>query len=220
MKTFDRVKPTTIAGNGSAPEATSTRRRPSPLVLGVAVAAVAFVVFLFLTPEAQRSTPVLAVTHPIPQGTTIKATDLKVVSFPVPKTLAVVRANDRASVVGQVAKIDLPAGALLSPDAVGRPSAASAEVGVALKPGQYPPGIAAGDRVEVLAVGNPGVTPSSATSGAAGASVLAAEATVASVTTPPSDPGTLMVALVVAPAEAVSVAQSGAAGQVVLVVER
>jgi hypothetical protein len=186
--------------------------------VGLIVGALAFGVFVVLTPAGSRSAPVLVVARPVPAGHRISLSDLRVVSLRVPAGLSVVRAADEGSVVGQVAKSDLAAGALLAADEVGVPSGSAAEVGLALKPGQYPPGLAPGDRVEVLE--GPASADSTTPSASAGGLVLAPVGVVESVSPADADPNTVMVDLQAPGGEAVTVAEAGAAGRVVLVVQR
>ena len=64
---------------------------------------------------------------------------------------------------GSTAAVSMPAGSLLTGSDIGTPPPVKGQVrlGVALKPGQYPPDLAAGQDVDVLA------TPASATVGLA-----------------------------------------------------
>lgn len=220
MRTLQRFAPPTLSGNGSGATPTTNRtpRRVPPTAVGVLVGALAFGVFVVLTPAGSRSSPVLVVAHPVPAGHRISASDLRVVSLRVPAGLAVVRAVDEGSVVGQVAKSDLSAGSLLAGDEVGSSSGSATEVGLALKPGQYPPGLVPGDRVEVLA--GPAAGDSTAPTASGGGLVLAPVGVVQSVSPAAADPNTVMVGLQVAAGEAVTVAEAGAAGRVVLVVQR
>jgi len=182
------------------------------------VAALAFSVFVALTPARSRSSSVLVLARSVAAGNKVVASDLKVVSLQVPHGLSVVRASDVATVVGQVARTDLAAGSLLGPSEVGAASGSAAEVGLALKPGQYPPGLAPGDRVEVLSAPAAGDSATSAGSGTG--TVLAPLAVVESVSPAATDPSTMLVGLGVAAGESVTVADAGAAGRVVLVVQR
>jgi hypothetical protein len=154
----------------------------------------------------------------VPAGHRVSASDLKVVSLHAPRGLTVIRAAEVGSVVGQVAAGDLAAGSLLAPSEVGTASGSAAEVGLALKPGQYPPGLAPGDRVEALDA--PSGADSGASAGAGAGTVLAPLGVVESTSPAATDPNTMLVGLRVSAAEAITVAQAGAAGRVVLVVQR
>jgi hypothetical protein len=220
MKTLQPSAPPASAGNGSGtvPSVVKARRRVPPTVVGLLVGALALGVFVVLTPAGSRSSPVLALARGVPAGDRLSASDLKVVSLQLPRDLAVIRAADVSSVVGQVAEVDLAAGELLAPGQVGAPLGSMSEVGLVLKPGQYPPGVAPTDQVEVLNA--PGSVDSTVTSGSASGTVLAPVAVVESVSPAATDPSTLLVGLRVSAAEAVTVAEAAAAGRVVLVVQR
>lgn len=204
-------------GNGShsAAEGTRARRRPPAVVVGLAVAIGALGVFVFLTPRTTRPVSVLALRNSVPAGLTVSAADLKVVSLSPPRGLDVVPASQEASVVGQVARSNLSPGSLLAPGSYGSVSGQWSQVGLSVKPGQYPPGIASGELVEAV-VGPPtgNGTPAPLPPG----TVLAPAAHVVSVSTGTGGPGTAMVALDLPPAEALAVAEVGAAGQVLLIV--
>jgi hypothetical protein len=190
----------------------------SPALVGVAVGVVAFAVFVALTPRSAKSNEVLVVARPVTAGATVRASDLRVGAVSAPKSVAVVLARDERSVVGKAARTDLAPGTLLTMAGVGPPAPRGAVVGVELKPGRYPPGLAAGDRVQVLAVA--ASAESSDTVAEAGpAAGLSAAATVES-TRPTSTDATVMVGLSVSPSEAVTIAQAGAADRVVLVTQR
>jgi len=214
---------TTFETNGHAPTKAEpkARRAPPPLAIGLVVAALAFGVFVVLTPRAARSTPVLVLRHSVAAGDLLSPGDLRVVSLAVPRGMATVPAGDESSVVGQVAQSALGAGSLLVPSSYGSsygpPNGTESVVGVSLKPGEYPPGLVPGDRVEVLVgpaqSGVPGVMVPLGT-------VVAPGALVTSVAASASDPNVVLVGLEVAPAEALGLAELGATGQAVVVAER
>ncbi len=210
---------TTFETNGHAPTKAEpkVRRSPPPLAIGLVVAALAFGVFVVLTPRAARSVPVLVLRHSVAAGDLLSAGDLRVVSLAVPRGMATVPAAAEASVVGQVAQSALGAGSLLVPSSYGPPNGTESVVGVSLKPGEYPPGLSAGDRVEVLVgpaqSGVPGVMVPVGT-------VVAPGALVTSVAASASDPNVVLVGLEVVPAEALGLAELGATGQAVVVAER
>lgn len=210
---------TAFGRNGHAPAKAEpkARRRPPPLAIGLVVAALAFGVFVVLTPRGAHSVPVLVLRHSVAAGDLLSAGDLRVVSLAVPRGMATVPVADETSVVGQVAQSALGAGSLLVPASYGAPNGTESVVGVSLKPGEYPPGLLAGDRVEVLVgpaqSGVPGVMVPLGT-------VVAPGALVTSVAASASDPNVVLVGLEVAPAEALGLAELGATGQAVVVAER
>ena len=96
--------------------------------------------------------PVLALARPVAAGQVITASDLRVVDVSAAGPVSVVPAWRRDRVAGRTATASLPAGSLLAAGDVGGPSPARgrAWLGVALKPGRYPPGLSPGQHVGVL----------------------------------------------------------------------
>ena len=201
--------------NGSAPEMSKPRRRVPPLLVGVGLGIAALAVFVWLTPAGLRSTRVLVLSRPLAAGATISTADLRVVSLAVPKGLQVVPASDEGQLVGQTALVDMASGSLLVAGELGQPGSSGSIVGVALKAGQFPPGLAAGQRVEVVAV------PSGSGLGSAGAvpagTVLAPNAVVESLSAISADTSITVVGLSVSGPESLAIAQANATGQVDLV---
>jgi hypothetical protein len=122
--------------------------------------------------------------------------------------------------VGSTAAVSMPAGSLLAGSDIGTPPPARGQVrlGVALKPGQYPPDLAAGQDVDVLATPATSASGSSSGSGGASAALPVGEAVVLSVSpaTASSGSGDTVAELQV-PADAMpQVAAANAAGQIAL----
>jgi hypothetical protein len=93
------------------------------------------------------------VTHPIPAGKAVTEADLR--RGAVAKTVATGALPTTVDPDGHVARVPIPAGALLTPDVLTRgpalPSQGEALVGIALPPGAAPAdGLAAGDLVRVV----------------------------------------------------------------------
>jgi hypothetical protein len=109
--------------------------------------------FLVVWLNAGDRQPVLALARPVTIGHLLAVADLREVDVALDPSVPVVRASQAAGVVGKPMATNLPAGALLTPDAVGRagvPGAGQALAAVALKPGQVPPEVAPGARVSVV----------------------------------------------------------------------
>lgn len=102
--------------------------------------------------------PVLAMARPVAAGQVITAADLRVVNVSVSGPVSLVPASRLALVTGRTATAGLPAGSLLAAGDVGAvsPGRGRAWLGVALRPGCYPPGLSAGQHVGVLAAPAPG----------------------------------------------------------------
>jgi hypothetical protein len=198
---------------------TRRRRRPAWILLGLllvlAGAAVAAQLFL----QVGGRTAVLAVARPVPAGHPIADQDLVEVRISVDPALHAVPAADRDQVVGKVATVALLPQSLLPREAVAAtavPAADQAIVGVALKPGQLPDELKAGDQVMLV------LTPP--TGGGAAepepiqrtSNVLVSKAQVFGVRATDTGDATV-VSVVVSREDAAAVARAQATGQVSLV---
>jgi hypothetical protein len=95
---------------------------------------------------------VLAVARSVAAGQALTAADLKQVSAARDSGVRLIPAAQAVQVVGHTAVVPLVAGTLLTPDLIGDaafPPAGKVAASVALKPGQYPQGLAVGTRVVV-----------------------------------------------------------------------
>jgi hypothetical protein len=121
--------------------------------------------------------------------------------------------------VGSTAAVSLPAGSLLAGSDIGTPPPVKGQVrlGVALKPGAYPPDLAAGQDVDVLATPAAAASGSSS-SGAASAALPVGQAVVLSVSpaAASSGSGDTVVEIQVAADAMPQVAAANAAGQIAL----
>jgi SAF domain len=129
------------------------RRSIPHLLLGVLlvlVCATGFVVIWLTTGNRQ---PVLALARGVAVGHVLSAHDLRQVSVAVDPGVSVVDASQAASVVGKTMSTSLPAGSLLTPEAIGAvllPAPGKAIAALALKAGQFPPEISPGAPVWVV----------------------------------------------------------------------
>ena len=203
------------------------RRRQVPwVVFGVLLVLGCTLVFAVASVRLGGGTEVLVLTRPVAAGQVLSPGDLRSVRVSAGGGLGLVAATGEAGVLGRPAAVPLVAGSLLVATDLGAPPASSAGfdvVAVALKAGQFPPDLAPGDRVQVVAVG-PG--PSGAGSSGSGGAVTPALtsgsggpvlATVVGLQVPPaSSGGDTVVSLQVADANADAVAVA-AAGEISLV---
>ncbi len=148
------------------------RRNVSRLVAGVVLVLACTLLVMTLVARAGGRRPVLAVVRAVPAGATITEGDLRTVTVAGGEGVVLVADTDRGAVVGRPAAVPLVSGSLLSAGQVGPavvPAAGRAVVGVAVKPGQYPPRLTAGDHVNVVIrpAATAVATSSSATSSAA-----------------------------------------------------
>ncbi|ONI71150.1 hypothetical protein ALI144C_52490 [Actinosynnema sp. ALI-1.44] len=164
------------------------RRRSIPhLLLGVLLVLACAAAFLVVSLNSGNRVTALALARPVAVGQVLATQDLKQVNVAVDPGVSVVDASQAASVVGKTVSASLPAGALLTFDAVsgsGVPQAGQAIAALSLKAGQFPVEVSPGSHVSVVFV------PSQA--GAAAASPPTPDSTtvwpavVTSVTSPPN----------------------------------
>jgi hypothetical protein len=194
------------------------QRRPALVLVGVLLILVGAAVTAQLFLRVGGRTAVLAVARPVAAGHTITGQDLTEVRISIDSALRAVPASERSRVVGQVATVDLLARSLLTREALATasiPGAGQAIVGVALKAGQMPSALEAGDRVMVI------LTPPAGTGGTAAPAdqtgrVLVEDAEVFDVRPAQTDQ-TTVASVIVARADAPKVARAQATGQASLV---
>jgi SAF domain len=196
------------------------RRRSVPLAAGgVVLVMVCALVFAEGWLQAGHRQPVLALSQPVAAGQVITAADLETVRVSAAGPVSLVPASRQAEVVGSTAAVSLPAGSLLAGSDIGTPPPVKGQVrlGVALKPGQYPPDLAAGQDVDVLATPATAASGSSS-SGSAPAALPVGQAVVLSVSPAAASSGSGdTVVEIQVPADAMpQVAAANAAGQIAL----
>ena len=196
------------------------RRRSVPLAAGgVVLVVVCALVFAEGWLAAGHRQPVLALAQPVAAGQVITAADLETVRVSAAGPVSLVPASRQAEVVGSTAAASLPAGSLLAGSDIGTPPPVKGQVrlGVALKPGAYPPDLAAGQDVDVLATPAAAASGSSS-SGGAPAALPVGEAVVLSVSPAAASSGSGdTVVEIQVPADAMpQVAAANAAGQIAL----
>jgi hypothetical protein len=186
---------------------------------GVVLVVVCALVFAEGWLAAGHRQPVLALAQPVAAGQVITAADLETVRVSAAGPVSLVLASRQAEVVGSTAAASLPAGTLLSGSDIGTPPPVKGQVrlGLALKPGAYPPDLAAGEDVDVLATPAAAAAGSSS-SGAASAALPVGEAVVLSVSPAAASSGSGdTVVEIQVPADAMpQVAAANAAGQIAL----
>jgi predicted RecA/RadA family phage recombinase len=136
--------------DGRGTTAGVTARNRTRMLVGALIALGSAFAAAVLYADAGERRPVLALAEPVAAGQVIEDDDLREVMVAVDGQLAVVDADDRASVVGRTAAVPLAAGALLTPDQLGDErllDPADAVFGALLAEGTYPAELRAGDRV-------------------------------------------------------------------------
>lgn len=116
--------------------------------------------------------PVLAAAKTIPAGSTIDREDLRVVGLADTTGLATIASSDLTTILGRQTSAQIPAGSLLSEEALRATPLAKGEsiVGLALTPAQRPSvDLTAGDKVTLIATpAEQGEPPATAPKGIAG----------------------------------------------------
>ena len=148
--------------NGSPPTpaglriAGRKRRRPAWVAVGVMIVCGSGLAMALWASSLSDRVAVLAAARDVPAGQRIEAADLRVVDVAADSGLAIVPAGQRDEIVGQLAVLTIPRGALVQRAQVNGGSAipdGSVVVGVALKPGAIPvDDLQVGDRVSVVRV--------------------------------------------------------------------
>lgn len=149
----DPARPVTVAPRGLEPVAEPARSRGRRRLLAVLAALVllagGFAAGWFLRPAAGPA--VLVLTRAVAAGAPIADSDLAVRHLTSPPSQAL---DATAPHRGLFARVALPMGAVLTSESVtttgALPAAGKVVVGVALRPGQAPPGLHVGDIVRVL----------------------------------------------------------------------
>jgi hypothetical protein len=192
------------------------RRRWALAVTGMLVVAVCALVSAGGWERAGDRQPVLALAHDVPAGQLLTASDLQVVRVSAGGPVSLVPAGQEASIVGRPAAVPLLAGALLTPGDAGLagPAAGQADLGVAVKAGQYPPDLSAGQTVDVLTT--PALSSGGSAQAAPAPALPAGQGVVLGVSVDPGS-GTTVVELALSQNAVPQVAAAAAAGQIVLV---
>lgn len=131
------------------------RRRSVPhLVIGALLVVVCALGFALAAGSVDHRRAVLALARPVTVGQRLTSADVVSVRVSAGAGVATIPASALNTVVGQTLAVSLPAGALLSHDELGPVSLpdGQAVVAVAVAPGQAPPGLAAGEHVDLVRV--------------------------------------------------------------------
>ena len=170
------------------------RRRSIPhLLLGTLLVLACAAAFLVMSLNSGNRETVLALARPVTVGQVLTAQDLKQVRVAVDPGVSVVEVNQATSVVGKTMSASLPAGALLTLDAVsgaGVPASGQAIAALSLKAGQFPVEVSPGSHVSVVFV--PGQAGAALASPPTPDSTTVWPAVVTSVTSPPNQQVTVV----------------------------
>jgi hypothetical protein len=224
----DRTTTNRSASNGAHPEVqTSSHGRPTarrnvPLIaLGVLLVVGCAIGFSSAWLRAGGRQQVLIVATNLSAGQVLTSSDLRSVQLSTGTGLSPIPASEAAEVVGHPVSLPLASGSLLTDADLGPsalPPSGKAVVGLALKPGQYPPGITAGAQVLVVIGGSTSSGSSTSSSGSPLADAPV-EATVVGVEPAPTDSSdSVVVSVQLAEGNGAAVAAAGSAGNVELVI--
>jgi SAF domain len=210
--------PQALEGHGPAGVPLRVRRRSGPLAAaGVLLVAGCALAFALTWLRAGDRTPVLAVSRTVAAGQVITAADLTTARVSADGPVSLIPSSQEPAVTGHTAATALPAGSLLTTGDIGPapPPAGQAMLGVAVEAGQFPPDLAAGDTVDVLATpAGPATGGPAGAGGNAQAALPVGRAIVVSVSPQPATPGTVAVELQVPQDAMPQVAAAAAAGQI------
>lgn len=194
-----------------APVQVRARRSPRLIVIGILCACLGSLVMAWVWSSTQESQAVVVMSADVYRGEQITATDLAVTTLGRANGVQVIPADQSEQLVGQFAKVDLPAGSLPGPTAVGEQliAAGSVQLGLRLSAGRLPnQPLPPGSQVSLIGV------PSGQDATTAGAQSYAA--TVVSAPQANSD-GSWLLDVQVAEAAAAPIAILAAGDQIVLV---
>lgn len=141
---------------GSRTRRQAVARNRGRIAAGVFAIALAGLLAVLVYGNVGQRNEVLAVARTVDPGQVISAEDVKVVRVAADPDVHTIAASARSSIIGQRAAVRLLPGSLLSPDAVTKGDVIGpgfSVIGAIVKPGQYPLGLRAGDRVEVVVTG-------------------------------------------------------------------
>jgi hypothetical protein len=141
------------SGSASSALGRGRRRRLPHLVAGVLLVVLCVGGAVWWTTSTQDRAPMLALAKPVTVGHVLTRADLRSVDVSAAPGAALIPADQVARVVGRPMATSLGPGVLLTPDAVGVaaiPAVGRAVVAVGVKPGQFPPELAAGSPVTVV----------------------------------------------------------------------
>lgn len=202
------------------------QRRPAWIAVGATLTGLAMLANVGFYRSAGHRVAVVQLARDVPLGQQVQAADLKVARVAVDQAVATVPKRQLRQVAGQRAAVGLRKGTLLAASQLTTqpyPPRGQKLVTAALKAGMVPLGLAPGWRVRAVFTtgtqdhGAAAATPDSSSAGAQSHASGDVPAVVDQVSAPDSE-GTVPVSLLVADADAGTVARQAAAGLVVLVV--
>jgi hypothetical protein len=200
-----------------------TTKRNLPLVgLGVLLVVGCAIGFSSAWLRAGGHQEVLVVTKGLSAGQVISPSDLRTAQLSVASGVASMPSSDLSQVIGRPVSSAVTPGTLLTGSDVSQtigPPSGRAVVGLALKPGQYPPGLAPGERVLVVFNGSDSTLSGSSATSDTNLANAPTEATVLEVESAPvSSSESLVVSIQLAEGDGATAASAASEGNVALAV--
>jgi hypothetical protein len=214
-------RPTAAAPRaGRGPWRAARRRRRLPFVaLGGLLVIVCVLAYAYGAVRLGDRVQVLAVARSVAAGQAITSADLTQVSAAGDSRVPLIPATQAEHVVGRTAVVPLVAGTLLMPSLLGEgafPPTGKVTASVALKPGQYPQGLAAGARVAVYVSANAQAAQTAPSGAAGGATPARLQAVVLNVDLGGDGQGATVVTLLLDAADGPRLAAAPAGGVVLM----
>ncbi len=160
-----------IAGPVAPPRVSARRRRPGVIALSLALIAAGGAGVAVLLLQVGDRTEVVTVVRDVQVGQVLTEDDLGKASIALDPAVKAVRSDDRGSVVGKRAAVELKPGSLLAPSQVTKDSLVKAGeqlVPIGLKPEQVPAtALVPGQKVQLVHVPAQGATDTDKTSNTA-----------------------------------------------------
>ncbi len=188
------------------------RRRSLPMIaIGILCTFGGALGFGLIYLGAHDRQAVLVVARTVEPGELIRDSHLRVARIAADEGLRPIAERERGSVVGRRAAVALAPGTLITRSQIGdgpRIAPGFSAVGLSLKPGQFPPGLEAGDRV-MLIVSAGAQTPAEGTA----RPPVIPEAQVLQISPAPDHSGSVLASVLVPTPHAPDAARAAAAGQ-------
>lgn len=219
--------PAAPAPNRPAPPAAPPLRQRRPtwaLWLGLLIIAVGAVGGAALFQAGQSSQSVVMVRSALTAGQRVTAAQLATATLPDSTPVRTVPANQLPSLVGRYATASLPAGALLTPEALTTtlvPADGQTITGIGVRSSQMPAaGLTAGDQVRVVVTTGTGAAQGTTTSSGGGAAVGSAWGGTVVTVGAANTSGVTTVDISLPTRQATEVAAAAGAGNIAIVLDR
>ena len=187
----------TRSRRGATPRLLARRRNVPHLALGALLIVACATGFAVAASRLDHRYAVLALSRPVAVGDVLTPSDLHDAYLDTGSGVDSIPASELKTIAGRTMAVSLPAGALLTPSELGGPATPAAGFAVAaelLKPGSFPPDLAAGAHVLLIATqgGSASVAPPGGSSTSVQLSASSWRAIVVGVENLDNDQGTVL----------------------------